>query len=54
MKQDSFACAELSCGFLEAKNLEDCVKRRCPFAWQRSSMEAARIIEVDNGDPDEI
>ncbi len=61
MKADPFACRELQCRSLETAALVDCAAKRCPFTWQRGSvedqaerdrkdaMEAGRILTVDNG-----
>jgi hypothetical protein len=36
-----FACAELSCYFLDTATLAECEKAHCPFAYQRRREENA-------------
>jgi len=45
---DPFACAEVQCVFLDRDTLEGCVKRACPFAFQRQREED--VIEIDRKD----
>lgn len=35
MIPDPFACAETGCRYLDADTLENCIKRACPFTFQR-------------------
>jgi hypothetical protein len=38
---DPFACAELDCGFLSVRNLQECEKSKCPWAYTRRREEDA-------------
>lgn len=39
MTDEYIACAELECQFLDTDTLEGCIKRACPFTFQRQREE---------------